>query len=282
MVSIFKRWFRVPSILLILLTIISQQVHADRVYTIARAPQLSISKTEKAWAPYIKYLNENSSSEFVLKLYENRDLFERDVKDGKVDFYFGNPGYGIVGHLNHGYQPVIRSDKKKLQGILVARKDSEIKRVTDLQNKSLVFPGKTAFAASLLIKHYLDKDYQLQFSEGYVVGHDNVYRNVLNGNYVAGGGVFKTLNREPEGLRNQLRVIYKTPGVSSHPLMMHPAVPAAIKKVLVDNTLALNENEKGKKILKKIKLSKPVVTDYKKEYQPLEPLIKKVYHYLLK
>jgi len=253
----------------------------ERVFTIARAPQLSITKTEKAWSPYIQYLNESTNSQFVLKLYDDRDLFERDIQKGVVDFYFGNPGYGVVGHLNHDYLPIIRSNNKKLQGIIVVREDSDLKRVTDLQNKKLVFPGKTAFAASLLIRHFLGLHYDLSFDEGYVVGHDNVYRNVLNGNYVAGGGVYKTLNREPEGLRNQLRVIYKTPGVSSHPFMVHPSVPGYVKKLVVSNTLLLNKTEKGKKILKKIKLSKPVVTDYKKDYSSLEPLVKKVYKYLL-
>ena len=253
----------------------------ERIFTIARAPQISITKTEKAWSPYVQYLNESTNSQFILKLYNNRDIFEQDIKNGLVDFYYGNPGYGVVGYLNHGYLPVIRSDKKKLQGIIVVRKDSELKRVTDLKDKTLVFPGKTAFAASLLIKHYLGLHYSLNFEEDYVVGHDNVYRNVLNGSFEAGGGVFKTLNREPEGLRNQLRVIYKTPGVSSHPFMVHPSVPDYLKKIVISNTLSLNSSENGKKILKKIKLSKPVVADYKKEYKPLEPLVKKVYRYLL-
>lgn len=265
-----------------LLLLFSHLVQADdRTFVIARAPQLSIAKTEKAWSPYIKYLTETCKVKFKLKLYNSRKHFENDIKLGKVDFYYGNPGYGIVGHINHGYRPIIRSDKKKLQGILVVREDASIKNIDDLKGKKLVFPGKTAFAASLLIKDHLDKSHHLTYKEDYVLGHDNVYRNVLNGNFDAGGGVYKTLNQEPDGIRKKLRVIHETPGVASHPLMVHPSVPDEVTDSVIKNTLALNQTEQGKKILKKIKLTQPVIPDYDKEYLPLEPFIKKVYSYLL-
>jgi len=141
-----------------LLILFSFPVFSKQIYTIARAPQSSYAKTEKAWTPYVQYLNKTTDYSFKLKLYNERNKFEQDIKSGAVDFYFGNPGYGIVGHLNHGYIPVIRSNKKKLQGIIVTAKDSSLSKVSDLQGKKLVFPGKSAFAASLLIRHFLLTD----------------------------------------------------------------------------------------------------------------------------
>ncbi len=248
-------------------------------YTIARAPQLSAKVMEKIWSPFISHLENSTGYQFSLKIYSERHQFEKDIQQGSVDFYFGNPLYGVVGRQLHGYVPVIRSGNKKLKGIIVVRKDSPVEKLEDLENEKIVFPGETSFAASLLVRYALESR-GIAIKGDYVNGHDNVYRNVLNGNYMAGGGIYRTLEGEPDVLKSQLRVIYETEGVCPHPLMAHPDLPKDVVQKVQNAILQLDETEKGKHLLKKIKISQPMMLSYDKECSILEEMSKKLYSHM--
>lgn len=256
-------------------------ISAHHTLTLARAPQLSASVMSQLWSPFINYLTETTGHKIKLKIYSEREAFEADIKDAKVELYFGNPGYGIVGHLNHGYIPLIRSDRKLLEGIIVTRKDSGIENIQQLSGKQIAFPSPRAFAASLFIHSHLSADFNIDYQPVYTGSHDNTYRAVQMGKFIAGGGVVRTLERESPLLQEQLRIIYTTPGIKPHPLMAHPNVSLAIRQSIQESILRLDLNENGKTLLKNINLQKPVVADYSRDYQPIEKLATKMYPNLL-
>ena len=276
-----KRGFLFLLINFVVISANAETTSGKTVYTISRAPQLSAIAVSRVWTPFVEYLNRNTKYTFELKVYHERVDFERDVVRGDPDFFYGNPGYMVVGKKLHQYEPLVRSAKKQLKGILVARADSKIENVNQLKNKEIVFPGKNAFAASLYIRSLLENDLKLPFRANYVSGHDNVYRAVALGRYVAGGGVVRTLEREPEALKNKLKIIYETPGMAPHPIAAHPRVPVAVKKELLKVVLAMQETEEGKTILAKIKLQKPIKVDYKRDYSSIENISLSMYSSLL-
>lgn len=249
--------------------------------TLARAPQLSPSILAKTWGPYVDYLSDNIGEKIILKLYSERAEFESDIVKGNVDFYFGNPAYAVVGKLVNKYTPLVRGDKTRLRGIIVVRKDSEINSIEDLRNKLIVFPGKTAFAASLYIQDQLENALKLPYKAAFVDNHNNAYRSVLAGKYIASGGVVRTLEREPEAIKQNLKIIYETPGVKPHVLMAHQRVSKQIQDKVIEATIRLNDTSSGKKMLKSLKLVEPVKADYDLDYKKLEKLTMKVYAHLL-
>jgi len=257
------------------------QAVADHPLILARAPQLSPSVTSEIWSPFVKYLSKQTQHEIILKTYANRADFENDIKAGNVDLYFGNPGYGVVGHLLHGYLPLIRSDKKLLKGIIVVKKDSQINDIQQLNGKVIAFPAKRAFAASLYIRSRIASDFNINYQPLYTGSHDNNYRTVAIGKAAAGGGVKRTLERENMKLREQLKIIYTTPGMKPHPLMASPDIPLALRSSIQKAILNLNKDTSGKKLLKSIKIQKPVIADYEKDYQPIEPFATQMYQNLL-
>jgi len=256
-------------------------VTAEQPYVFARAPQLSPTLISKLWSPFIKTLSTSINKKIILKIYHSREEFESDLRKGNVDFYFGNPGYGVVGHLRHGYIPLIRSDKKKLEGIIVVKKDSGIKNISQLQNKIISFPSKTSFAASLFLRKNIDTQFNINYKTSYSGTHDNTYRAILIGKVDAGGGVTRTLQQEDKKLREQLKIIYTSPGIQPHPIMAHPKVPKEIQQAVQKAILDLDKSENGKGILKKIKLQKPVIANYKRDYKNIEGTSSKMYRYLL-
>lgn len=254
---------------------------ADESYIFARAPQLSPTITSKLWTPFIEALSRSTNKKITLKIYHTRKEFESDLHKGNVDFYFGNPGYGVVGHLRHGYVPLIRSNKKKLEGIIVVKKNSGIKNIRQLNNQTISFPDRTAFAASLFLRANIDSQFNIAYKASYSGSHDNTYRTVLIGKTAAGGGVARTLQQEDQQLREQLEIIYTTPGIQPHPIMAHPKVPKEIREAIQTTILDLDKNEDGKKLLKKIKLQQPVIANYDEDYKSIEIATLKMYHYLL-
>lgn len=233
------------------------------------------------WTPFVQHLSKTTGVNISLKVYTARADFERDLANGNVDLYFGNPGYGIVGHLRHGYLPLIRSDKKFLKGIIVVKKDSGIKTIEQLGNQVIVFPGENAFAASLYLRSILKSNFDLNYQPVYSDSHDNAYRTVLIGKTVAAGGVIRTLQQEPPERRQQLQIIYTTPGMKSHPLMALPDIALSTRTAIQKTIINLDSNTTGRKLLKSVKLQKPVIANYASDYKPIEHLAIKMYNFLL-
>ena len=119
--------------------LISISATAEQTLVLARAPQLSPSVTSQKWTPFVKDLAKKTGVNIILKVYKDRTEFEGDIKNAEVDLYFGNPGYGVVGHIRHGYIPLIRSERKLLEGIVVVRKDSGIEKVNQLDGKTIAY-----------------------------------------------------------------------------------------------------------------------------------------------
>jgi phosphonate transport system substrate-binding protein len=88
----------------------------------------------------------------------------------------------------------------------------------------------------------------------------------------AGGGVAKTLLKEPEEITSQLTTIYETPGTASHPLSAHPRVPDAVRKKVRQAVLNLANDKANKDLLDNILMPEPVPADYQKDYLPLKKL----------
>ncbi len=253
----------------------------EKTYTLARAPQLSTRALEKSWQPLVEYLQQRTGARFKLKLYEERDDFEGQLANAEVDFFYGNPGYVIVAHHRHGYLPLLRSDRKKLQGIIIVRSDSQYTDISQLNDHIIAFPSRNAFAASLFVRAQLRETEKLTFQAAYLGTHDNVYRSVLLGRYSAGAGVVRTLEREPENLRRQLRILYKTPGISPHALSAHPRVPASLRERITEAMFRLEESDEGKALLEQLNIQRPVAADYRRDYLPFKEVALDMYSYLV-
>lgn len=251
-----------------------------REYILARAPQRSAVLMTKNWNAFVDALCKESGVRIRLKLYDDRNTFERDLMQGKPDFAFGNPAYLVIANRKHGYLPVVRSSKKLLKGILVVRRDSGINLLSELEGKKIVFPGRNAFAASRYLRGLLDES-GLVYTPVYVNGHDNVYRNVANGSFSAGGGVYRTLEIERAPLKSQLRVLYETPGVNPHPLIVHPDVPTAIMQRVREAVLRMGNSPGGQALLKQVNMENPVMADLDRDYGAIRKLSMKVYSDLL-
>lgn len=240
-------------------------------YVVSVVPQFQAVDLHRTWAPVLQRLSRSLGVELQLKVHKDIPAFEEDLKAGHPDFAYMNPWHAVMARQAQGYVPLVR-DARPLTGILVVRADDPIRSVAELSGKELAFPAPNAFGASLWMRAHLTERDKVAFTPVYARTHSNAYRLTLAGKAAATGGVRATLDKEPEEVRQSLRVLVETPESAPHPLSAHPRVPAAVQAALVKAVMAMKKDAEGQAALQGVLMAEPVVADYRRDYRPVEQL----------
>ena len=221
-------------------------------------PQLPVPTLFAKWAPLLEVLGKETGQCFELLIKPTIPEFERLLLKGIPGLAYANPYHAVIAHKAKGYVPLLADGSTLLTGILVVKKGAEINRLGDLEGRRVDFPAPNAFAASLLLRAHLQQ-LKISIQPRYVKTHSNVYRGVILGEAIAGGGVNKTLDNE-------------SPGYRSHPVIASPQLPPAIRKLILERFLALSHTEAGRVLLAGVHLNEPIAVSYQQDYRPLERL----------
>jgi phosphonate transport system substrate-binding protein len=275
---LLRAWFWMTSLTLVCVWSLMQprSVHAAPagelpVYGVHVVPQFQPVEIHRTWGPVLARLGQEMGVRFELKTAKDIPAFEAEFKAGAPDFAYMNPYHAVMAHRAQGYVPLVR-DVTPLSGIVVVRKDDPIKSVKELKGQEIAFPAPNAFGASLWIRALLGEQHKVSFKATYAKTHSNAYRQTIAGRAAASGGIRATLDREPDEVRKQLRVLMETPAVAPHPLSAHPRVPTAVRQALQAAFERLGRDEAGKAMLHEMLMPRPVKADYARDYQPLEKL----------
>ncbi|MEK6699922.1 MAG: phosphate/phosphite/phosphonate ABC transporter substrate-binding protein [Nitrospirota bacterium] len=240
----------------------------QKKYTLAVVPQAQVSEVFEKWLPFVKLLSRDTGVEIDIVPYNSFPQFEADLARGVPDFVYMNPYHAMK---NPSYVPMLR-DKADLVGILVTHQGSGINTVQDLSGKQIAFPAPSAFAASLYMRALLTEKEKIRFTPVYAKTHGNVYRTVVLNKASAGGGVKKTLMKEQPELRDQLMIIYETPGTPSHPFAAHKKVPEDVRKRVARAVMTIAHDKANTEMLTGVQLPDPVEANYERDYAPLKKL----------
>lgn len=240
--------------------------------TVSVVPQSPRLILHGNWKPFVDALQHATGQSLSLQLHETIPDFEAAVLAGTPDLAYMNPYHAVLARRAQNYVPLIRDGSRTLVGILVVRSDSPYRSVKDLNGERLAFPAPNAFGASLYMRALLREREGISFTPYYVKTHANTYRHVILRQAAAGGGVLRTLRAEGPALKAQLRVLYETPGVSPHPLGVHPRVSPELQERIASAILALRDTEAGRALLASVQLTAPVRADYARDYAPLAQL----------
>ncbi len=255
----------------LLLLQITNTALAEKIYSIGVVPQFEARRTAKIWQPILDEINQLSGVKLALTASPNIPKFEKQVYDGEFDFAYMNAYHTILANKKQGYLPLVRDNDHSLFGIIVVKKDSPILSVSDLEGTTVAFPSPNALAATLLPRAELDRKFNIKVNELYVKSHSSVYLNVLLGKTAAGGGAQRTLSQQPEKIRDNLRVLYQTSAIPTHPLTAHPRVDTSVRNKVRAAFLKLGNSEKGIALLSKIPMKKISPANIE-DYQPLKEM----------
>jgi phosphonate transport system substrate-binding protein len=240
-------------------------------YTFAAFPRRPAVNMHTMWRPLLDRLEQELGITFKLKLYENMDAFEEDVKRGTPDFIFSAPYHSVLARREQGYIPLLRGSGL-ISGILVVKKGSAIHGVIDVHHQDVAFVGARN-VCTFLVRYYLSQEHtKLNFKQLYSGSSENVFKHVLVGKVVAGSVLDIELRNADPATRAQLRIIYETPKVKPHPISAHPRVPRDVQERFSDTVVRLWHDTEGQALLKAVRFIDPVRADYAIDYQPLEDM----------
>lgn len=217
-------------------------------------PQQAPSELLASWGPLLRELETRTGYRFVFRTAPDIPTFERRLAAGEYDFAYMNPyHFTVFNKGDEGYQAMVRAEDKQIRGIVVVRKDSPAETLQDLRGQALAFPAPAAFAASILPRAHLKAE-GIDFGAHYVSSHDSVYKAVAKGLYAGGGGVVRTFEATDPSVREQLRVLWTTPGYTPHAIAVHPRVSPEVRAKVQEALVGLNTSESGRGALQGLKV----------------------------
>jgi phosphonate transport system substrate-binding protein len=264
-----SRLTRLSALMLCLLT---GHAHSEQpTYSVGVVPQFGAQQTVETWQPILDVIRISSGVHLQLETSPSIPEFEKKFEAGEFDFAYMNPYHLIVANEKEGYLPLVHDIGHKLAGIIVVRNDSPLSSVKELDGRTVAFPAPNALGASLMPRADFNKNLGIKVEELYVNSHNSVYLNVLLNQVDAGGGVQKTLERQPDNIRSQLRVLYKTKEVAPHPFVAHPRISKNVRNKVSAALLGLGKTESGRALLEKIPI-KEIGNSSIKNYETLRDM----------
>lgn len=224
--------------------------HANQTLTFGVVPQQAAHKLAKNWGPVFDYLSQHSGVTIRFATAPNIPEFEQRLKQGEYDLAYMNPYHYTVYGDSPGYIAFAKQKDKAITGILVARKDTSMEAITELQG-NLAFPAPAAFAASILTRSALTEA-GVDYTPNYVKSHDSVYRAVAKGLFPAGGGVVRTFNNTEADVRDQLKVFWRSEAFTPHAIAAHPRLDIATIESVQAALMNMNRDPAAKPLLKAI------------------------------
>ena len=224
---------------------------AKKTYSFGVVPQQSAMVLAKKWIPIFKYLEKETGYKFVFKTNQTIPKFEHQLSKQAYDFAYMNPYHYTVFHDVSGYSAFAKQGNKKIKGVVIVRKDSNITSLEDLEGQTIAFPAPAAFAATVIPQAIL-KQKGINFKSQYVSSHESVYKNVSYKNFPAGGGIERTFNNAGKDITNPLTVVYTTKGYTPHAFATSPNVPEEVRIKVQQALIRLSASDEGKKLLKGI------------------------------
>ncbi|MCI4624505.1 MAG: phosphate/phosphite/phosphonate ABC transporter substrate-binding protein [Candidatus Magnetoovum sp. WYHC-5] len=239
-------------------------------------PQQSPIKIYQLWQPLIDFIKKELGISISLKTEKSIEAFQDALYAQEYDIAYVNPYDYVFANKRCGYTSLVRGNKT-IVGILVARKDSSIDSINDVEGKVFLFPSKTAFAATVLIKYELLKKYNYNVDRAtntiYVNSHDSVYKGIARGIGDVGGGIERTFDSLSDvASKSMLKIIYHTDAYISHAIAVHPRVSPKIKEKLKAVLLNTPQN-----ILNPLDIG-VIITAEDNEYDIIRQLINDMEH----
>jgi phosphonate transport system substrate-binding protein len=244
---------------------------AEKTLRLGVVPQFDARKTRMVWQPILTSLEEQTGIHIELVGSPGIPEFEKQLMAGEFDLAYMNPYHLLKANDAQGYIPLVRDVGRTLFGIVVTRKDSPVQDIYDLDGKTVAFPAPNALGAALIPRTEFGESYGISIQPVYVKNHSSVYLNVVTGQAAAGGGVQKTLQSQPEYVRNALRVIYKTPEVAPHPLAAHPRIGEETCSEISKAFLQLGNSQADNALLARIPMKQAGQASMD-DYEPLRKM----------
>ncbi|MES1216384.1 MAG: PhnD/SsuA/transferrin family substrate-binding protein [Bacteroidota bacterium] len=230
----------------------------------------------EATSSLVKYLNQHlknvqvqTVASFTLEEYVHKldqGYFNFTIFNGIKALEEQKNGYSIVGKVG---------DDDSYRGVILVNKDSVIRDINDLKNKSIASPGQAALAGHMMPMLYLhkngidvNKDIRLVYCSSFESAIMNVYlgKSAAAFSWITNWKSF--IKRRPE-IAAKVDLKWETPPLINTAILFRNDMDKETADELKNLLFTLHESEEGKNILDKIGFTKFEPAD-SNTYQPVK------------
>ena len=230
-----------------------------REYIVGIHPLHNPKRLVEVYGPVVDYLNISVPQvRFRLEASRNYEEFEKKLYSGHFDFAMPNP-YQTVRSLKYGYRVFGKMGNDEMfRGIILVRKDSGIRKVTDLKGKKVAYPALTALAATMMPQYYLHThgiNVNRDIENLYVGSQESSIMNVLRGHVAAGATwpvPWQTFQQENPEMAAQLEVKWQTETLPNNGWVVRNNVPFALTKDVGNALVGLGKTQEGRAMLERL------------------------------
>jgi len=233
-----------------------------KILRLVIVPEKNVFDQRRRYKFITDYLSKKLEITVLVEIMNNYGEICDAFIEGRADVgFFGSFSY-LLTRAKAGIEPLARpvwlNEESTYRGYIISRKDSGIRVVEDMQNKSLILVDRATTAGYIFQLYYfmysgidnLD-DY---FSDIIFAGnHDAAAWAVYTGEADVGGvknHIYNAMAEEYPDFKEQMLVLTESPKVPSNGVAVRKDLNPAIKLRIRNLLLNLHENEEGKNILK--------------------------------
>jgi len=257
----------------------TEKISTETEYIFGVHPLHNPQRLFDVFNPMMDYLSKNiSGAKFKLEASRNYAAYDDKLYAQKFDFSLPNP-FQTINAIDKGYNVFAKmGDDKNFRGIILVRKDSDIKQVSDLLNKAVSYPAPTALAATMMPQYYLQNngvDVIDDLDNRYVGSQESSVMNVFLKQTSAASTwppPWNALRKERPELDEQLKVMWQTEPLLNNGLVVLPRIPNAITEQVSKLLTELHTHDEGQAILEPMELSQYEIAN-NQTYQPIRDFI---------
>lgn len=265
------------ALLIALIPSFSQMSKAGEPLIFAVHPYLPATEIVERFTPLVKYLSKELGETVIIDVsldYQNH--IARTGKDN-VDIAYMGPASYVKMVDTYGRKPLLArqeiNGKPTFHGVIIVRKDSPLRSLTDLAGKRFAFGDPESTMSHLVPRYMLWKEgVTIDNLGGYafLANHHNVALGVLAGNFDAGAVKEEVFDEyEKRGLRELIR----TPEISDHVFVATNRLSPEMVQKLRAALYSLREKEEGRNIMSSIKPSISPVPAKDEDYDNLREIL---------
>ena len=250
--------------------------------TIGLIPERNIFKQVERYEPLADYLSKKIGVNIkLLVLTRYGNIIDNFVSAHMDGAFFGSFTYALA-HSKLGVEAIARPEDvngiSTYYGLIFARKDSGIKSIKDMKEKSFAFVDKATTAGYLLPLAYFAEHgietYKTFFNETYFTGtHQDAIYDVLNKKADVGAAkntMFYRLAAYDRRIIEELAILARSPDVPENGLAVRKDLDDAIKHKLKKMLINMHTDAEGINVLKNFGAKKFIETsndDYESVYR---------------
>lgn len=210
----------------------------------------------EVFGPMMEYLSNNIEGvSFKLEASRNYPIFDEKLYARKFHFALPNP-FQTINAIDKGYKVFGKIGlDQNFRGIILVRKDSGIKRVSDLKGQAVSYPAPSALAATMMPQYYLQThglDVMTETDNRYVGSQESAMMNVYLKQTMAAGTwppPWKEFQKQRPEVAKQLTVIWDTEPLVALGLVVLPEISENISQQVIQLLTTPEEHGQGPEML---------------------------------